>query len=277
MQVDQNCKECNVNLEEKNVCFNCGLVNDIEISHYSFSEPEMSRGKNFNKYSKIQNWNLYSNEENNEYKLVKHIKELCKILNIDESLIPEINVLVCKVTEAIKNNFDGSKRCKVKNGIIIMCIYNISKNNSNYNYSYIEMAKSINLETKYTTRADKIINELINCKKLKLPNEFISNFKKIDTPLMHIINVIKKYNIIIDENIINHVSQLIAICDDNDILSDHTPLSIGVGCFYYILNLHDISIDVKIFSKIYNLSIVTILKMFKQLKKHTKALEIRLR
>jgi hypothetical protein len=61
---------------------------------------------------------------------------------------------------------------------------------------------------------------------------------------------------------------LIDICEDNDLISDTTPLTIGVTCFYYILKLPEINIDIdlKIFTSIYDVSLVTLTKTFNKLK-----------
>jgi len=69
---------------------------------------------------------------------------------------------------------------------------------------------------------------------------------------------------------LEHTQSLITICEDNDILLDHTPLSVGVSCFYYILKLNNIDIDLKIFSELYDLSVVTVVKTYNKLKVYEK-------
>lgn len=264
------CEECDGKVID-NICRECGLMlnNNIEYSNYSFEEP-IPTSKIYTSNSKIQKmqeWLRWSNDEKNEYKLHKYIRNLCETLDICEKLIIDICELVSQVMKALKNGHDGTKRSRVKDGIIIICIYYISKNNK-YNYSYIELSKKIELHMKYVSKADKLIMGLINTKKLNVSKEFVDNILKTETPNDYIINIIEKYQIIIDTQYLNQTNSLINICEDNDILLDHTPLSIGVSCFYYILVINNIEINTKIFSDIYDLSMVTIIKTFNKLKKY---------
>lgn len=268
------CRECNKNIIDS-TCEDCGLVvsNEIEFSNYVFDEESVKKPLKVNSYSnsriiKMQEWSRWSNEEKKEYKLNQYINELCLKLKVHQMIIGSVCSLVYQVMIAIKDSSDGPKRAKVKDGIIIMCIYYTLKNSDvdNEYISYIELSKRINLDIKYVSKADKLIMDLINIGQLKLPEKFIENIVKPEKPMEHIFRVIKKYNLDINDKIINQVCTLINICEDNDILVDHTPLSIGVGCFYYILDYNNIDINAKVISELYKISIVTILKIFNKLK-----------
>jgi transcription initiation factor TFIIIB Brf1 subunit/transcription initiation factor TFIIB len=108
-----------------------------------------------------------------------------------------------------------------------------------------------------------MILELVNSKRLNLDKKIMLDTKK---PFDYITESINKYNLNISKDILKIVKILIEICEDNDLLLDHTPLSIGASCFYYILKLKNIDTDVKIFSDFYNLSIVTVIKTYNKLK-----------
>jgi transcription initiation factor TFIIIB Brf1 subunit/transcription initiation factor TFIIB len=271
------CKNCSNKIIYDNTCRECGLItnNDVEYSSYVFEEQQEckkspSNTPYSNKILKMQEWLMWTNNEKTQYKLNKYTRELCEKLEINETLINGIISLVSHVMLAIKTSCDGPKRSRVKDGIIIVCVYYISKNESIFSYSYINLCKKVKLDLKYASRADKLIMELINSNKLKISQEFINNFLKTETPISYVIKIIEKYDLnSIKKDVLKQVSDLIDICEDNDILLDHTPLSIGVSCFYYILLLNTINIDVKIFSEIYNLSIVTILKTYNKLKVYT--------
>jgi len=271
------CSQCDVLIQEA-MCNNCGLVvcNNQEFSNYSYEEPiQIKSYPNSNSNSrivKIQEWMMWSNDEKNEYKLNKYIKELCDKLNVHESLLNSIYNLVSQVMSAIKKSCDGPKRSKVKDGIIIICIYYVSKSTST-TYSYMQLAKKINLNMKYISKADKLIMELISSNKLQLSQEFMQHFYKTENPIDYVKTIIDKYQLSIHKNIIQQVEELVHICEDNDILLDHTPISIGVSCFYYILNINNIEINVKMFSELYDLSMVTILKTFNKLKQYTQEFE----
>jgi transcription initiation factor TFIIIB Brf1 subunit/transcription initiation factor TFIIB len=129
------------------------------------------------------------------------------------------------------------------------------------------------MEIKKIKKADKIIMEMINSGKLKLSNDFMNNLFKTEKPIDYVTKIIEKYEMNVNPQLLSQVSELINICEDNDILLDHTPLSIGVSCFYYILDLHNIDINIKLFSEIYDLSIVTVTKTFNKLKQYKTSLE----
>jgi transcription initiation factor TFIIIB Brf1 subunit/transcription initiation factor TFIIB len=126
---------------------------------------------------------------------------------------------------------------------------------------------------KYISKADKIIMEMINSGKLKFSDDFMNNLLKTEKPIDYVTKIIEKYEMKVHPQILEQVSELINICEDNDILLDHTPLSVGVSCFYYILDLNNIDINIKVFSEIYDLSIVTVTKTFNKLKQYKTSLE----
>lgn len=267
-----NCKSTNLIKEEQVICKDCGLVLDncqisYKINYDIYNEQNTVTVKyknnfaNSNKMLKMQEWYMWTNEEKNIYKLKTYVQNLCAKLNIVENIINYIVETTIVVMDCIKKH-DGTKRARVKDGIIIMCIHYVTKD-TNTPYSYLNLAKELNLDIKYVTKAERMILELINCKKLKLDKNLVLKTQK---PFDYIINTVNKHKLDISNDILNKVQILISICEDNDLLLDHTPLSVGVSCFYYILKLYDIEIDLKIFSELYNLSIVTIVKTYNKLK-----------
>jgi len=268
------CKNCSSNNLQKDnyqiICGDCGLVlgDDRISSNYGFDGinnlsnfPAKHKTQYNNKISKMQEWYMWTNEEKNIYKLKTYVKELCDKLQIPEYLIPSITDTCVLVMDSIKKS-DGTKRARVKDGILVACIHYVTKD-THIPFSYIDMVKKLELDIKYVTRAEKMILELINSKKLNLDKKTILETKK---PYDYIVETVNKYNLKISPEILNYVKLLIEICEDNDLLLDHTPLSIAVSCFYYILKLKTIDIDLKIFSEFYNLSIVTVVKTYNKLK-----------
>lgn len=265
------CKQCYTILTCE-TCFNCGLVNNnCELSNEmtymeSIDIKSNCKNENYSKILRIQEWNNYTSKEKYDYKLSSYTKHLCKKLKINNNEnIDKIINFVSDVMYANKDNYEGSKRAKVKDGIIIMCIYYIYKNSIlDETISYLDLAKNNEpkLETKYLSNADKLINELISNKKL------VVNFdiNCLETPMDYVKNIIYKYKININNIILDKVNLLINICEDNDIILNCNPLSIGTSCLYYVLTINKIKIDLKILSNIYNISIVTITKIFNKLK-----------
>ena len=262
------CESTNLKRDENIICGDCGLI----LSENRISESIVFTGEANVEYkfkstsikskrlSKIQEWYTWTNEEKNTYKLKEYIKTLCARLDIIESMISNIIDTSIIVMNTVKKN-DGTKRGRVKDGIIITCIHHISKSTSTP-YCYIDLANKIDLDIKYVTKAEKSISELVNMKILKF-KEFEEMKKK--NPYDYIISTMKQNNIKVSNDILKKAKILIEICEDNDILQDHTPLSIGCCCFYYILKSENIDIDLKTFSNIYNISIVTIVKTYNKL------------
>jgi len=277
------CKECgSKNIIEINydyVCYECGLVqkNSVPLSSYSNTDTH-NPGGNYeidttithriqsapnNKLQQMQQWYMWSNEEKNAHKLTSYTKSLCSRLEIPEQLVKAVCDTVVIVMTTIKK-YDGTKRARVKDGIILCCAQYACKG-MDQNISAVELAKRINLDVKYVTKADKLILELMNSKKLNLDRHIIL---QTQTPYEHVLDVIQKQGLQIPNYVLNKIQRLIKFCDDNDILLDHTPLSIGVCCFYYILMTHQINVDIKMFSELYDLSVVTVLKTFNKLKQY---------
>lgn len=283
VRIEPKITECNVckndDLIEDNftlICKECGLVlnNEINISSYSFTEEVQVNTKSswsFSKLTKIQKWLEWTPEEKQIYKLKNDTRLLCETLKINENLINTICEFVCNIMYKIKQT-DGSKRSRVKVGIVIMCICYVSNNpeynNTNITYNSVSLAKKLGLDIKYITKADKILMEIMNCDLNNSLNINKSLIHKLDSPIDHINKIIRIHNLQVNANIINNTEKLINICEDNDLLTDHTSLSIGVCCFYYILNISNIEIDIKVFTKIFNITNITINKIIGKLKLH---------
>lgn len=241
------------------VCTNCGLVSEQSVSFVNESfEPEIQRRYNnkLDKLSKMQEWYMWSNEEKSNYKLQMYIQDVCSQLCIPEMYIQRVYETVIVVLNAVKK-FEGTKRAKIKDSIILLCIEMVSKS-----FSAIQLGKKMNIEARFISKAEQTIIELVNSKKLDLKTVDIHGVK---TPIDSIRDGLQKRNINIDSRLIYKVKCLINICDTHDLLIDHSPLSIGVGCLYYILQKYNINIDARVIADIYNLSHVTVLKTFNQL------------
>jgi transcription initiation factor TFIIIB Brf1 subunit/transcription initiation factor TFIIB len=269
--VCRNCESDNLNRDGQIICQDCGLVLDdyriVSNSSYdnydntNTQEFKSNKYPNSNKMLKMQEWYMWTNEEKNIYKLKTYIQNLCLQLHIIENIVNCIVETTVLVMNCIKKN-DGTKRARVKDGIIIMCIHYVTKD-TDTPYSYVDLSKQLNLDMKYVTKAERIILELINSKKLKLDKMMVL---KTQNPFNYVTTIINKNNMKISKEILNKVQILISLCEDNDLLLDHTPLSVGVSCFYYILKLENIDIDLKKFSELYNLSVVTVVKTYNKLK-----------
>lgn len=269
---EERCDQCgNVQLYYNNnetVCLECGLILNsspfdstptFESAPATFRKPSASN----HKLTKMQNWYMWSNEEKNAYKLSMYTKTLCNQLSIHESLVPNICNTVCHVIDIIKK-YDGTKRARVKDGIILVCIQFVSKDASaSTELSAVQLARKLQLDIKYITKAEKLILELVNGGKLHFSKQCLLGFKK---PFDYVKETIQKKQLKIPEQIVSKVEWLIKLCETNDLLLDHTPMSVGVCCFYYTLKTYDITIDTRMFSELYDLSFVTLIKTYNKLK-----------
>jgi transcription initiation factor TFIIIB Brf1 subunit/transcription initiation factor TFIIB len=283
----KSCESSDIIYEDANVtCRDCGLIQSesLNISEYSYEkevEPTNFRkcaSSSSKRIIQMQEWYMWTNSEKNDYKLNKYAREFCEKLGISENVMGEVCSMVVKIMNAIRKRNDGPKRSKVKDGIIVACIYYVSKNDKdNSTYSYIDLAKKIDLDIKYVSKADKIIMELMNFNKengLNIDKRIITQTER---PIDYVSKIVEKYNLqklfSDSDMIMKHINILISICEDNDLLIDHTPLSIGVTCFYYILELNNIEIDVRLFSEMYDLSVVTVIKTYGKLKIHKEKID----
>ena len=265
------CKANNIKIDDNQVtCMECGLVLSREYimvnNVYEKQNIQMKSGRGeYSKIKRMEDWFMWSNEEKTSYKLNCYTQKFCKQLGIPEQYIANIINITTTVFSIIKQNY-GMKRSKVKDGIILACIGIISKQ-IGLNMSYLDMTKTIGLDVKYVTRGEGFILELINAKKLKIDKDIVM---KSHSPYQHVLDTIYKKGLNISDDILDKIKLLIEICEDNDILMDHTPMSIGVSCFYYVLKTMKHDIDIKIFSDINDISLVTVTKTYNKLKIYEK-------
>ncbi len=271
-EVQKVCKSCqsdNLAYDSSEVvCYDCGVIQyaviqTCESYDNSVVSVRKTSGQANSKLQRMQEWYMWSNEEKNSYKLSTYTKSLCSQLNIPEAMVKNVCDTVITVMNAIKKH-DGTKRARVKDGIILTCIQYVS-NDGYGSLSAVDLAKTLGIDVKYVTKADKLILELINTHKLNLDK---CNVLETQKPFYHVKRVIQKHKLSIPPILVTQVEHLIDVCEKNDLLLDHTPLSIGVCCFYYILKNNDVKLDIKQFADLYNLSVVTIIKTYNKLKQH---------
>lgn len=270
------CKCGSIEYNELNVCTSCGIVyNQYEYS-YSYNENGNENSENKTSYygisskycnsrlAKLNLWYNWSKDEKNKYKLEKYTKELCDKLNV-YLYIDYICNTVHTVLNVIKQQ-DGTKRSRVKDGIIIMCIYYIYKT---INPSFIMefkpniLAQKIKLHYKYISKAEKIILELLNKNKIKFNETTLSN-KNLSCDEYINDGLKDKIKLLYDKvpnKIYLDLSDLIKLCEKKEILIEHTPYTVVIASFYYILVMNNINIQLSDFAHIYSISMMTILKV----------------
>jgi transcription initiation factor TFIIIB Brf1 subunit/transcription initiation factor TFIIB len=258
----------------KIICFSCGVTStfatDVVTNEFTPNEiPQRYCKKSSKELCKLQKrlgWCQYTNEEKNEYKLKSYIEELCGRLGISEGLVSQIKSTVVDVMNIIKST-EGTKRARVKDGIILACIEYVGKRNG-VSLSATKLGKSIDIDIKYVTKAEGILLELLHTKKLALDKHTLLSTR---TPFGYVEDMFRKRRLNVSSDVLDTVKRVIQICETNEFLLDHTPLSIGVSCFYYVISDvfdSDDGLDIREFAQMYNLSVVTVAKTTAKLKEH---------
>lgn len=255
-------------------CLNCGLVLETqpEFDNFIYEHPieNKSRSMPFHRLTKLQEWISWSKEEKTEYKLKKYVREFCEQLSIYPNLIDSIAHLVNGVLEKIKEKNDGSKRSRVKDAIIINCICYICKD-----YDPIYLAKRANINSKYISKADRIL--------LDINLSDVYNVSNVS----HASNVSRVSNVSNVSNVsdVSHVRQLrndfltktntsgdfeeklvilMEIVDDNKLLP-HDSLCSTI-CFYYLL-IQTTLVDLNTFCEHFKINASYLVKSFNKLVK----------
>lgn len=275
------CKNCNfIECERDDVCTNCGLIiydnaifeNYVNCDNINQDMTILNYQKKTNKNNhlyKMKSWFENTQQEKNDYKLVLYTKKVCDTLGV-ESHIDYICDLVSIVLKCIKKN-DGTKRSRVKDGIIAVCIYYTYKKYhlQNYTFTLQSIAQKLNLNIKYVSKAEFMILELINKNKIPMDKNILLNINSSLTILPDIkfqfIEFNKNNFLPFHKNdidvLFNKLENLLKTYDKNDLLINHAPFSISIGCLYYILK-QTYDVPIMLLSNIYDISHITILKIY---------------
>ncbi len=191
-------------------------------------------------------YNNYSNKEKSDYNIQLYTIELCNRLDIvyNDSLLST----VVQVMNLIKDNY-GSKRLKVKDSIIIICISSILGVDS------LDLSSKIGIENKYIYNSRKFFAGIPELK------EFIKTRSAFD----YIKQVYNSNKVLVSHtDHLEETRRLVDYCEKNNILSESTPMTIGVSCLYLVLVANGYNVDIEKFSKMYNVSVTTIKATFKK-------------
>ncbi len=239
-----------INYNYEYICDFCGVVvvfNNINDDYYS----------NYNK-TDIHNITYPDSTEHKNNTLKKYVVDFCMDFGIKTDYIYEIQTLFSNVLTKLKT-FESSKRSNVKAAVLIHCICYVM-NDIRYNITYMSKLKNINKNI--LSKVETSLLELINKKVLLLDSKRID---KTYSSYEYVSYFIYKKNLDIDMSILDDVKSLILYCDKNNLICKHTPISKGLGCFYYVLKIKNITLDKKVFSDFFSISCITINNIFKEL------------
>lgn len=229
------CKNCKKNsgelIDNCIICEICGLIIGENLEKLNSNCGGGSGGSggeccNFNK--------ILTNEQKKKYNLYLFVKENCEKLSI-----PYVS-LICEIM-SILFSLSTSKRSKVKEGIFVVCTY-FSLKMHGIERSLNDLGKSLSLESKYISKAEKLLSEVISDKTifsrypifkdiLKIMNEKNNNLNELYKHSPKLINTFSLENEEFDK-----ICQLISKCEELSILTDSSPKSIVVGCVYFYIS-----------------------------------------
>lgn len=248
------CKSCGntslVYTEYEYICDFCGMV--IEVNNISDDY--------YLNYNKNNVHNIVypdSNEQKNQL-LKKYVVDFCMDFNLNNENIQQIHSVFSNVLNKLKK-YESSKRSNVKAAVLIHCICYVM-NDIRYNITYLSKHKNINKNI--LSKVETSLLELINKKILNLD---AGKIDKTYTSYEYVSYFVYKKELNIDNDILKNVKSLIEYCDKNILINKHTPISKGLGCFYYILKINNINLDKKVFSDFFSISSITINNIFKEL------------
>jgi len=286
IQDDENsqvlCKKCNTELSNINgdvICKDCGILyNNIKLidesaewRYYGADDskgndptrcgmpvdpllPKSSlstviRGKTNSYMGKLHAWNSIPYKERSLRLIFLVIQDVCTKINLPSSVTMDAKSLYKVLHE--KFNTRGKNR----NALVGACILFSSKNNG-FSITTKSIADSLRMtqsnitegcktfvkmmyhtDFKYNIETSNIDDYIIQCcKQLEMSNQMISFCKKFARKV-----------------------------EKMEILQEHTPPSIAIGCIYLICQTLDLPITKKKIHEVCNISEVTITKTFKRI------------
>jgi transcription initiation factor TFIIIB Brf1 subunit/transcription initiation factor TFIIB len=264
------CQTCGYVLHQTHI-LSTNTISDLQPNEF-FSKKKFT--KDDLRLKKLQEWYMYSKEDKSNFKLKMYVEDKCNKLRLCDEIVGATVAFVTQVIDYCKNSVHGPKRSKVKDGIIIVCLKQICPE-----MSILEMQKIMEVDTKYITKANKLLLELQNSQikneekqvTLLVTNKLQPHTEtfQITTPEKYILSFVdilknSEYQSII----LRDTRKLIDLVSQYDLLLDNTPLSIAVGCLYYIIQYYQLTIDIDNLSSYFNISNVTIVKTCNKLQKY---------
>ena len=200
----------------------------------------------------------YTNQERKEYKLKECVETLCHRLDIENGLGGIVDS-VLYVLPRLCEKF-GVVRGNLRDAVILLCIAKTIGKDVLY------LSQKLDIHQKYIYKIQKLV--------IQIP-EIDSLLSTQSGPFEYILGVRKyieckdRQTSGFDERVVlPKVESLVKHCIDNDLLSKHSDITVGVTCMYFVLCKEGYSIDITAFSQIYNLSETILKKTYSALSIH---------
>ena len=217
-------------------------------------------GKSYSILKMLQNWNQMPYKERSLSEILQYIEQICRKNNLPKSVIDNVKILYKQIHD-LKYDTEDKKNKNViirgqnRKGIYGAAVY-YGAQLQGYSRTLKEIADMFEMNIKIITRGCRKFMELmknnilINTISTSTPNDFIERFcykLKLQNDQIDIISKISK-----------NISKL-------HLASNHQPTSIATGSILIYAHMYNINIQKKTISEIFNISIVTIDKIFKKI------------
>jgi len=217
-------------------------------------------GKKYSILKMLQNWNQMPYKERSLSEILQYIEKVCRKNNLTKSVIDNAKILY-KYIHDLKYDSEEKKNKSViirgnnRIGIYGACVH-YGAQRQGYPRSIKEIANIFETTEKIITKGCRKFfelmknNQLVNNVMTSSPNDFIERFcYKLK---------LKKEQISVILSIATNISRL-------NLASNHQPTSIAAGSILMYAFIYNIDIQKKLISEIFDISIVTIDKIYKKL------------
>lgn len=217
-------------------------------------------GKGYSILKMLQNWNQMPYKERSLSEILQYIDQICKRGSLPKSVIDNVKILYKQIHDLKYDTVEKKDKSVIIRGENRKGIYGASvyygAQLQGYPRTLKEIADMFSTSVKTITKGcRKFIdlmkkNQLISSIATSSPNDFIERFcYKLKLQKDQITKIL---------NIATNISKL-------HLASNHQPSSIATGSILIYAQEYNISIQKKTISEIFNISIVTIDKIYKKI------------
>ncbi len=217
-------------------------------------------GKGYSVLKMLQTWNQMPYKERSLSDILQHLDQVCKKNNLPKSVIDNVKILYKQIHD-LKYETEEKKDKSViirgdnRTGIYGACVY-YGAQLQGYSRQVKEIATMLDTTIKVVTKGIRKFNDLL--KKNNLINTISTT-----TPNDHIERFCQKLKLKKDQ------VQQIKIISNNItklyLASNHQPTSIAAGAILVYSNIYGVDIQKKTISEIFEISNVTIDKIYKKI------------
>jgi len=293
-KIDKNqCINCNslnlVNDQSKGCikCLDCGLCTNqtfdenAEWSNYDDGKSEGSvrcgaitnfflpksslgttiAGKNYSVLKMLQNWNQMPYKERSLSEILRYVEQVCRKINLPKAVIDLVKILYKQIHD-LKYDTEEKKNKNViirgenRKGIYGATVYYAAQKQG-YSRSIKEIADMFETSIKTITKGCRKFmdlmkkNDIVNTISTTSSNDFIDRFC---------------YKLKLNKEQIEKITNMAINISKLPIASNHQPSSIVAGLVLIYSYDNNLDIQKKTISEIFDISIVTIDKIFKKIK-----------